>query len=122
MQSENANSGTIQLTNAQRYRRICSVIIPLLFLSLFLAALIISAANDIYAFVKPQKSATITLSEGESAYSLAELLSDRGIIGNPLAFTLYAKLKGVEGDISAFSGQLELDASMSYREILKYFS
>lgn len=122
MQTEKTNSGTVHLTNAQRYRRICSVIIPLLFLSLFLAALIISAANDIYAFVKPQRAAIIVIDKGESAYTLSALLSENGIIQNPLAFTLYAKLKDAEGDISAFEGELELESSMSYREILRYFS
>lgn len=122
MQTQKANSGIIQLTNAQRYRRICSVIIPLLFLSLFLAALIISSANDIYAFVKPQRTATVTISEETSPYTLAAILSENGIIENPLAFTLYVKLKGISEGISAFRGQLELDSSMSYREILRYFS
>lgn len=122
MKTEKTNSGTIQLTNAQRYRRICSVIIPLLFLSLFLSAAVISVANDVYAFVKPQRTATVTISNGENAYTLAAILSENGIIENPLAFTLYAKLKNAEKTISDFQGDIEFKSSMSYREILKSFS
>ena len=122
MKTEKTNSGTIQLTNAQRYRRICSVIIPLLFLSLCLSAAVISVANDVYAFVKPQRTATVTISNGENAYTLAAILSENGIIENPLAFTLYAKLKNAEKTISDFQGDIEFKSSMSYREILKSFS
>lgn len=122
MKTEKTNSGTIQLTNAQRYRRICSVIIPLLFLSLFLSAAVISVANDVYAFVKPQRTATVTISNGENAYTLAAILSENGIIENPLAFTLYAKLKNAEKTISDFQGDIQFKSSMSYREILKSFS
>ena len=103
--------------------RIVAVIIPLCFFSVFVAAAVISLSNDMYAFVKPDKTINVVFSEEpRSLYSTAKQLDDYGVIENPAIFSLYVKSKNAEERVSAFSGELELNSSMSYREILKSFS
>ena len=103
-------------------RRICALVLPLIFFSFIASALIISLANDIYAFVKPNHSANILIEGGASVYKVAQLLEDNGIINNPAAFTLYVASKDKSERISSFSGEIYLSSSMSYREILSSFA
>ncbi len=116
------HSETINLTNSQKIRRACSVIVPLCFFSIILAAAIISVANDMYAFIKPDTEVNLTLDSPETVYSAARTLGENGIINNPASFSLYVLSKGAEDKILNFSGELTLSSSMSYREILKTFS
>lgn len=116
------NSGNVNLSSAQRIRCACAVIVPLFFFSLLLAAALISAANDIYAFSKSDGEVTLTFDNPDTVYDAAKLLGDSGIINNPCLFSLYVCAKGVDGRILGFSGEISLSASMSYREILAAFS
>ena len=103
-------------------RRICALVLPLIFFSFIASALIISVANDMYAFVKPDRSVSILIEGGSSVYKTAQILEDNGIINNPAAFTLYVASKDESKRISSFSGEIYLSASMSYREILSSFA
>ena len=122
MQNNNTNSGIIELTSAQRIRRACSVIIPLCFLSVLISAATISAANDIYAFVKPNNTVTLSFDESSSVYSVACTLEEKGVINNPALFSLYVKSKHREEKIEKFRGDITLRTNISYREILSAFS
>ena len=86
--------------------------------SLFLSAVILSAANDAYAFVKNDTEAKIIFSEPQGVYDSAKLLSKNGIIKNPILFTVYTLSKNKEDLFSTISGEFTLNAKMSYREIL----
>lgn len=119
--SNTKDGGTTRSSSAQRLRRACAVIVPLFFFSLLLTAALISAANDIYAFVKPDKEITLSLEPQETIYDTARLLSKNGVIKNPALFSLYARSKGAEERIFSFSGEISLSTSMSYREILRSF-
>ena len=117
----NTKNGTTSNANAQRIRRACALIVPLFFFALLLSAALISAANDIYAFVKPDREITLTLEPQERVYDTAKLLSENGVIKNPALFSLYARTKGAEERILGFSGEISLSTAMSYREILRSF-
>ena len=110
------------LSDSPRMRRIAAVIFPLFFLSLLFAAIVISLTNDIYAFVKPNKTVTLELSESLEVSDVAEILGNAEVVNNPGIFTLYVISKGAEERITNFSGEIILNSSMSYREILKKFS
>ena len=122
MKNNNTNSGIIELSNAQRIRRACSVIIPLCFLCLLIAAAAVSAANDMYAFVKPDKTVNLSFEKSASVYSVAKTLEEKGVIDNPALFSLYVKSKHREEKIEKFHGELTLKTNVSYREILNAFS
>ncbi len=103
-------------------KRTLSKILPLCFLAILIAGLICSVANDMYAFVKKDREISLTFDSYCSLNELSKILADNGVISNPDVFKLYVKLKDKEALIEGFSGELKLNTSMSYREILLEFS
>jgi cell division protein YceG involved in septum cleavage len=120
--NNNFYSGKTSTERNALIRRICALVLPLIFFSFVASALIISVANDMYAFVKPKNSATISIEAESTVYQTARILEDNGIINNPAAFTLYVISKDARERISSFSGEIYLSSTMSYREILRSFS
>ena len=92
--------------------------IILTILSLLLALFLVSAFNDIYAFVKPSEKVTISLNEPVSLYRFSQLLHEEEIINDPIVFSLFMIFKGKTELIEAFKGELSLNKDMSYREII----
>ena len=103
-------------------KRAMSVILPLCMLSFLICGLICSAANDIYAFKKRDKEITLSIEIPSSLKTVSEMLGKNGIVNNAAFFELYVKLKGKADKIENFTGEIMLNASMSYREILEAFS
>ncbi len=99
-------------------KRAFGIIIPLFLVSALLAGAFISVANDMYAFVKPDRAATVTVSESIDAKQLSTLLREKGIIKNDLVFRLYMKAKGKDDDVPLVLGEWSLNSNMSYREII----
>ncbi len=89
---------------------------------LLLAGLMVSVANDMYAFVKEDRSVTFTVSSPRSLSELTAMLDEGGVIQNPTVFRLYVRAKGRVETAERFSGTLELNEAMSYREILLAFA
>ena len=121
MQDKKTNSGIIRLSDSQKILRACSVIIPLCFFAFFLTMLLVSVANDMYAFVKPDKTCVVTIDETQTVYERAKSLEDAEVLNNPAVFALYVRSKGAEERVLTFEGELTLNSNMSYREILKQF-
>ena len=90
--------------------------------SVFLAAFIISVANDMYAFVKNDAETEFTADTPMNAWDFAYSLSDKGIIKNPYIFYMYSRLSAKADMIESFSGKITLNSNMSYREILQKIS
>ena len=122
MKNSKAYSGISKKTNARRVARACSVIIPLCFFSLFISLFVSFCANDMYAFVKPEKTVKIRLDGADSLRERAQMLEELGVIENPALFCAYVRSKSAEDTITSADGVLELDTSMSYREIVKVFA
>ena len=99
-------------------RRCAGAVVMLTLWSLLAALLILSAANDLYAFIKPDRSLTLELRAEETPWSLSLLLSEEGIIDQPLLFSLYLRSEGITEFSSESHELILLHASMSYREIL----
>ena len=99
-------------------RRALGVLIPLFLVSALLACALISVANDTYAFVKPDRAATLSISSPVSARELCRTLRQNGVIENDAVFYLYIKSKGKSDDVSLLLGEWTLNSNMSYREIL----
>lgn len=117
------NSGKSRIfSDSRTVRRVFRKVAVVSLLAFFLAALLISVANDLYAFVKPDKPVTFTLSEPCSLDALSGQLAENGIIKNPHIFSRYTTIKGKQDTLEAFRGTVSLNSSMSYREILLAFS
>lgn len=93
------------------------IIIITLF-SLFLAALLLSVVNDIYAFVGPSGAVLISVEAPTTLYRLSQELSRNGVINNPAVFCLYIRSKGRADRLESFSGDVVLNRDMNYREIM----
>ena len=118
MQSNNAS----QVIEKKLWRYAFARVTVLVLLSLFLAALLISVANDLYAFVKPNRPVILTVASPMSLSELSETMSQSGVIQNPTLFRLYVQSKGRVAAVEAYTGTLHVNASMSYRELLLAFT
>lgn len=84
--------------------------------SILLTALLILAANDMFALVKSDQEITIEISDDASLREIADTLSDNGIIRYPSLFWTFAKMTDMDDRIQA--GSYTLSPSMDYRSIL----
>ena len=103
-------------------RRALAKILPICLFSFFISALILSVANDMYAFVKDDVEVILQIDTTYSVEEFSSLLADRKIVKNPTVFALYVKSKNKSEKIENFVGKLTLSAKMSYREILASLS
>ncbi len=83
--------------------------------SMFLASLVIIAANEVFAFVKPDRTAVIEVQEEATAAEVAGLLKDAGIIKYPALFRLYCTVSGAQFK----AGKYEIDADLDYSAIAR---
>lgn len=90
--------------------------------ALLVAAIGVSVANDLYAFVKPDREISLSFEEPTSLKELAESLEEHGVIANPTVFRLWVKQMGKEELLEEFYGAITLNSAMSYRQILVRFS
>lgn len=105
-------------SNKKAVRRIFSSIFVMALTAAFFACILISVTNDIYAFIKTEGEIILTVSSPLNVSDFSKLLHDNRIISNPTIFSLYLKSKDKTEIIEGFVGNVKLDRSMSYREIL----
>ena len=85
--------------------------------SMFLSAFAILCANDVFAFVKPDRAAVVEITETDDAESVGEKLEDAGIVNYKTLFALYARLSKAEEKFK--TGKYELSASLDYSAIAR---
>ena len=83
--------------------------------SLLLSAFVIVSANEVFAFIKPDVTATVEIPEKAKASEVAGILKDSGIISNTFLFRLFAEF--YDSDSTFNEGSYELSAQMDYREL-----
>lgn len=109
---------TDSFSNGHTFGRVLSVVLTLTLLSAFIAAALLSFANDAYAFFTPTGEVLFSADSPLSLSDFSRHLEACGVISNPLAFTLYVRSKDKTELVESFLGSVTLDRSMSYREIL----
>ena len=93
-----------------------SYLVFILGVSLLLSAVAIYVANDVFAFVKPEKKVMLELAESQTPAQMASILKEEGVIRCKWAFVLYTKLAN---DGQSFkTGKFEVDADMDYGQII----
>lgn len=85
--------------------------------SMFLSAFAILCANDVFAFVKPERVAVVEITTDDDAESVGSKLEEAGIINYKTLFALYARLSKEENRFK--SGKYELSASLDYSAIAR---
>ena len=78
------------------------------------------AANDVLALNKPEKTATITITNDNSFGDVAEKLKDEGLIEYKFLFNLFATFTRSKDDVVA--GTFTLNTDMDYRALLSGMS
>lgn len=84
--------------------------------SLLLTFGIVSAANDVFAFIKPDESIIVSVAQGDSVSAISKALADAGVIEHPILFRLYSKLK--KADASYQYGDYTLNSNLNYDQII----
>ncbi len=93
-----------------------SYLVFILGVSLLLSAVAIYVANDVFAFVKPEKKVMLELEQAQSPAQMAATLKEEGVIRCKWAFVLYVKLSNDGQDFK--TGKFEVDANMDYGQII----
>jgi len=102
-------------------KRVVAVVLPICFFAILLALAVLSVANDMYAFYKPVREVTVTITDVHTVDEISQLLFEKDIIYNPFCFSLYVKSKDKISELESFQGEITLSSNMSYREILAVF-
>ena len=71
-----------------------------------------------YAFIKDDRETTLYFSEPTTLDNFSKQLKAHGILRNPNVFKLYVISKGKQEIIETFTGEISLNAALSYRQIL----
>lgn len=122
MNNDKKYSGITKEVGASTVMRLCSVVIPLFLIAILLGGAVVSFANDIYAFSRPEATAMLYVSEEMELKDFSSALAERKIIIHSAVFEVYARSKGKGELIGSFSGEIYLSSDMSYRTILKIIS
>lgn len=86
-------------------------------ISAYLSYFVISVGNDVFALVKEDTSAKITVAEGTTIDSIADTLSEKGIINHAWLFKLYLKYRS-DTEYSFIPGEHDMSAKMNYSQII----
>ena len=87
--------------------------------AVLLSVVVIIAANDVYAFVKPEGKVEIEIPEGAGIDELAEILADNRVVNYEFLFKTYAKIKNKDEGILA--GTYTISPTMNYDALLAEF-
>ena len=88
----------------------------MLALSAFLSIFILESANDLLGFYKEDTQIEVVIPENAQLSEISDILSEEGVISQPLTFQIYAKLRKMADSFQP--GTYLLNSNMSYDEIM----
>lgn len=74
--------------------------------------------NDIFAFVKSEHTATVTIPEFATPDQIAQILKDNGLIEEPGAFSFWMNFKYGDDNLTIVPGSYELKSTMNYDQMI----
>jgi len=98
-------------------------IVAIITVSVALAVFAISCANDIFAFVKEEKTVEVVIPDYATTDELAEILADAGAINYPWLFKFYCSLKNVDSNpaYNFIGGTYTVATNMNYDTLMLSF-
>ena len=78
----------------------------------------INWSNDIFALVKDEVTATVTVPENATISEIADLLADNGIIQYPSVFRFYIGFKNRDTILEFKAGEYELKSTLNYDQLV----
>ena len=94
-------------------------LVSVLAVSIILAVVFISLANDIFAFVKDDTEVTVVVPENCDTETLAKLLHESGAIKHPGVFKMYIEFKKLDGEY--LEGTYRISPSLNYDYMIREF-
>ena len=91
-------------------------VVAVIGVSIFLACIGWTAAGDVLALNKPEKSITFTITTDDSFDDVVDRLQEEGMIEYKFLFKLFATITHKKDDIIA--GSYTLNTDMDYRALL----
>ena len=118
VRGETATTGIISTFSAMSsVTKSIIYIVCVMVVSIILSAVIITNANDVFAFVKDEKTVSLTIEPGTDLADLAEQLKDEGIIKHENTFKFFIKFRKKDSD-SYSPGTYTVSSTMSYDQII----
>ena len=111
-----AKSGKKGSGRGGRFFRAMLCVLVVLALSGFFAIFLLESANDLLGFNKADAQIEVVIPQEAQLGDISSILSEEGVISQPLTFQIYAKLRKM-GD-SFQPGTYLLNSNMSYDEIM----
>ena len=98
-------------------------IVAIITVSVALAVFAISCANDVFAFVKEERTVEVVIPEYVTTDELSEILGEAGAINFPWLFRLYCDVKDVSSNpaYKFQSGSYTISTSMNYDTLMLSF-
>lgn len=98
-------------------------IIVIITVSSALAIFALSCANDIFAFVKEERTVEVVIPDYATTDELSEILAEAGAIEHPWLFRFYCDLKGVDEDpaYDFVGGSYTVSTNMNYDTLMLSF-
>ncbi len=98
-------------------------IIAIITISVALSVFAISCANDIFAFVKEEKTVEVVIPEYATTEELSEILAEAGAINYPWLFRFYCSLKDVDSNpaYNFVPGTYTVATNMNYDTLMLSF-
>ncbi len=98
-------------------------IVAIITVSAAIAIFALSCANDLFAFVKEEKTVEVVIPEYATTDEIADILAEAGAINYPWLFRFYCDLKGVDtNDFYKFAaGTYTVATNMNYDTLLLSF-
>ncbi len=89
----------------------------ILTISVILSAILLTSANDMFAFIKDDRETTITVAENTTISGLSRELGKENIVNHRLLFSLFLKL--THKDTNVLAGDYVLNPNMDYSAIIR---
>ncbi len=118
MQSQPAAQQTpSKKTRSQKRMNPGLYMLMILAISVALSAMLLTSANDMFAFIKDDRDTTVTVAENTTISGMSKELGQEKIINHRFLFSLFLKL--TQKDTNVLAGDYVLNPNMDYSAIIR---
>lgn len=90
-------------------------VVAVLAAAAYLSVFAITSINDLVGFEKKSEEIEVTIPEGATLSEIADLLTEKGVIDEPFAFEVYARVKNMQNRL--YAGTYTLNSNLGYDQI-----
>ena len=83
--------------------------------AVYLSIFAVTSINDLVGFEKESRDVEVVIPEGATLSEIADLLGEKGVIDEPFAFEVYARVKNMQDRL--YPGTYTLNSNLGYDQI-----